>query len=162
MSTKLLVCVYGRANVGKTSSLVELKYEIGNELLRNSVFFKFNDVCSFPKPDFCGYYDTSKAKIGISSAGDDAASVQKGLNALLQVNCDMIFIASRTKGQSSDAVQNFAKTNNYELIWLAKENLYDFNQAWAKTNAQTMKGIMIKHTVETCEAIIHSVYPNLI
>lgn len=130
--------------------------------MRNNVPFKFNDLCSFPGRDFCGYFNTKVVNIGISSAGDNAPLVQKGLDALVQAGCDIIFIASRTKGQSTVAIQNFVKNNNYEVIWLQKENLYDFNQPWAKNNSQVMKDVMIKHTAETCEAIIHSVYPYLI
>lgn len=100
--------------------------------------------------------------IGISSAGDDLNAVQTGLTELHNINCDMIFIGSRTKGAGAAYINNFAAANGYEVIWLAKESLYNFSMPWAIQNKHSMQSLMITHTVETCEAIIHSVYPHII
>lgn len=162
MPNKLIIAVYGRANVGKTSSLRALKQSIESKLTASGTVYTYTDIIPISNFDFRGYFTTGGAMIGISSAGDDLNAVQSGLTVLHQEGCDMIFIGARTKGAGAAYINDFGAANGYEVIWLAKESLYNFSMPWAIQNKHSMQSLMIQHTVETCEAIVHSVYPHII
>lgn len=166
MFPKLIIAIYGRANVGKTISLRLLKTYIGTRLSIKMSAYTYTDIVDYSNYDFRGYFSAPYAartvKLGISSAGDDLYAIKSGLTELHSGNCDMIFIGSRTKGAGANYINLFASNNGYEVIWLSKENIYEFSQPWAIRHKNFMRRLTQMHTVETCAAIIQSVYPGLI
>ena len=119
---KFIVCLRGKAKQGKSESIITLmklllkkpktKLECYEPQLSGEEFLKqYTDGW-----DICGAIYYNGKKIGINSAGDVPRDVRRQLKKLAEKNCDIIFCASRSKGDTVKEVKKIAKRYN-ALIW---------------------------------------------
>lgn len=91
---KTIICLIGRQNSGKTSSIREVY---------KSITGNYPDE----EGDFNGTYQHPEfGNIGFSSWGDPGAN-EEPLDEILQMNCDFVISACRSKGQTIDVVEKF-------------------------------------------------------
>ncbi|MCD9525544.1 ATP-binding protein [Photobacterium carnosum] len=123
MSENNLICVlYGSSNTGKTTSLRLLAKKL-EQITIPSITIPSED-------DFAVTFILKNKKIGIITGGDDRGAIESGLT---QINnnrhCDIIFCASRTKGQTTDFLNKTFK--NEELRWITNMYVYGNNDEQA-------------------------------
>ena len=104
---KTIICLIGRQNSGKTSSIREVYKSItGNYPDKES--------------DFNGTYQHPVfGNIGFSSWGNPGAN-EEPLDEILQMNCDFVISACRSKGQTIDVDENFLfiSLKYFRPVWL--------------------------------------------
>jgi ABC-type lipopolysaccharide export system ATPase subunit len=114
---KTILCLFGPANTGKTSTIRrvdEILQSYGAKLVK--VLFDEND--------FSKEYLFRTHKIGILSLGDPGSEQSDYLRQLSNDNCEIIICTSRSKGATCDAVTAIA-TNGYERYWISPLYEYD-------------------------------------
>ena len=115
---KTILCLYGPANVGKTSSIRrvdEIMHSYGAKLTK--VLLDEYDICT--------EYLFRTHKVGILSLGDPDYEQSNYLNQLAADECEVIVCASRSKGATCDAVSQVVSKYNYELYWISPLYEYD-------------------------------------
>jgi hypothetical protein len=114
---KTIVAIYGVADKGKTSTLREFA---------NLLFVAYPAYKSvFPIPasisstdDFRLILEINGKIIGIESKGDPNTGLRGRLEDLaVNHNCDIILCATRTKGDTVDAVDSLAYHKYFQTIW---------------------------------------------
>lgn len=114
---KTIICLYGPANTGKTSSirLVDEKLQsYGAKLIKN--LLEENDICK--------EYLFRNHKLGILSLGDPNSDQSDYLKQLANDDCEIIVCASRSKGTTCDAVSEIS-VKGYVLYWISPLYEYD-------------------------------------
>ena len=104
MAQKTIICLRGKENTGKTTSIRECyKLMTGKE----------------PKTkDFIANVEASlNIKIGFSSWGAPGAN-KRVLQIVLPDNCDVVITACRTHGGTVEAVDELAKVFGYQVIYI--------------------------------------------
>ena len=107
---KTIICLYGGAGIGKTSSIRAVwdRLNISNQPpLHQSA----DDICAIVP--FCN------STIGIASQGDPYSAQDEWLEELMNLGCEIIVCASRTKGSTVDAVEDVAQRGEYVTIWFS-------------------------------------------
>ena len=115
---KSIICLYGPANTGKTSSIRwvdEILQSYGVKLVK--VLLDENDICK--EIVFRNH------KVGLLSLGDPDSGQLNYLNQLADDECEVIVCTSRSKGATCDAVTQIVSIYNYELYWISP--LYEYN-----------------------------------
>jgi RNase H-fold protein (predicted Holliday junction resolvase) len=85
-------------------------------------------------------------KIGIESQGDPDSRLKNSLNLFIKKECDVIVCATRTRGQTVEAVEKLSKFD-YEIKWL--------EQNYVKPVEQDKNNLaMAKDIIKEIEAII--------
>lgn len=100
----------GRSNVGK-STVIKKVYELLIRKYKGSTEEYLDSGA-----DIRVVLTINKTKVGIESQGDIGERLDKSLELFLKVRCKIIICATRTRGQTVNAVENL-KTRNYEIIW---------------------------------------------
>lgn len=111
MKKKTIIVVSGTANIGKSMTLSRL----GHQLYYAGAL----TTQKFPAKDYRAYFKYNANKIGIQTYGDTEHLVYTGLYELQSQNCDIIAIASKGFGKTVKAIETFANSNNYRVIWTA-------------------------------------------
>jgi hypothetical protein len=105
---KTMIVVYGRANEGKTSTLLEL-YKI--------LTGKISDI------DIVETFKYRGIDIGFASKSDPTqeslAEFKENLIDLAEKNCKIILCSSRTRGLSVEIVDSVIRDYEYHSIWIS-------------------------------------------
>ncbi|WP_139123450.1 hypothetical protein [Aliivibrio fischeri] len=108
--TQLVYALYGASNTGKTTSLKYLTKKL-EEVAIPCYHTPIDD-------DFCVSFIIKGMKVGIISGGDNRQIIESGLEKINDgKNCDIIFCAARTRGQTTHYLMDIFKKN--ELRWVA-------------------------------------------
>ena len=76
-------------------------------------------------------------KIGIESQGDPNSRLPKSLEEFALAGCDLIICATRTSGETVNAVQNLHAVHNYDIVWVSNyRSRQKSNSALNKLSAQ--------------------------
>lgn len=117
--SKKVLCLYGTANCGKSSAIVEL-----DRLMQNSgsaVLVK--NLYPDDSGEVCKIYDAGGILIGIESVGDPDSRQPESLGSFVKGNCSIIICASRTSGKTANNVVELEQ-NGYEVFWLSASSVY--------------------------------------
>jgi hypothetical protein len=139
---KRAIALKGRANSGKTYTISKVY-----ELLKAK-------YPAFKEEDFKITVDIrviliiNGFRIGIESQGDPDSRLEKSLNLFIKKECDVIVCATRTRGQTVEAVEKLSKFG-YDFKW--------FEQNYVKPADQDKKNLaMAKEITKEVEAIVIS------
>ena len=137
-----LIILKGTCNVGKTSTL--------NTLIRKLLSKGANlinpenraDITSFV---ICGFEDH---KVGIITFGDPTSEsdVKGCLQQCNEHQCDIIYAASRTRGNVYEILYNFAKTNDFATVETSP--LYAWNYAETGENPDKLNEIFAEMLIK--------------
>jgi hypothetical protein len=114
---KTIIVVSGKGNVGKSMTLSRLGHQL--------YYAGASTTQKFPAKDFRAYFQYKTKKIGIQTYGDTEHLAYTGLYELQSLNCDIIAIASKGFGKTVKAIEAFANSNNYRVIWTAPYRVWD-------------------------------------
>lgn len=108
MNRKTIVVLYGRGNVGKTSTLRILS----DILLGLPVSYSPDDV------RLVCYY--RGLKVAIATWGDNEDEVVHNINFFREHNADIGITAARTYGRTHAAIENYADEVGAKIVWMKK------------------------------------------
>ena len=159
---KVMIAVSASRNKGKTHAIMAAARHIPLSEVKYLQYYVDAQVTE-PNPSWVlcrGKYaagETNKI-VGFSSEGDTFESVHNGLMALTcdAVYPDVIVLACRTRGESRDAVEDFAAKHGYALIWTSTyygvtsagssffiaPNGVDLNRTFAQSIVELIKKIL--------------------
>lgn len=140
---KTIICLIGRQNSGKTSSIREVY---------KSITGNYPDE----EGDFNGTYQHPEfGNIGFSSWGDPGAN-EEPLDEILQMNCDFVISACRSKGQTIEVVEKFLfislKHFSKKKRWQEYLYLSDFDGMFEKQRPYTNMNMFSQIYCNICHA----------
>ena len=136
---KIIICVCGRHDVGKT-------------LTNNEVWEKLD----FPKVkissgrELKGYGYCKGIKVGVETFGDPNSPQREWLEDLAKDNCKIIVAASRSYGQTVDNVKDIAYKYGYKIIWFTPLCTDELSINWEdlkEFSADTIIELIKKHII---------------
>lgn len=107
---KTIICLWGGAGIGKTSS-IRVVWDRLNISNQPPLHQSADDICAIVP--FCN------STVGIASQGDPYSAQDEWLEELMNLGCEIIVCASRTKGSTVDAVEDVAQRGEYVTIWFS-------------------------------------------
>ncbi len=117
--TKKAFCLRGAANTGKSHTFRNLFNEIVEKYHLNKD--QDCDIKENGKIDILVIiHNVNGLKIGICSYGDNQADIQSRVSILVKENCDIIFCACRTYGESLDETLKLCEIG-YILKFISKQ-----------------------------------------
>jgi len=106
-----IIALYGRANVGKTTALKLVLAALENR--PNATGIRRIDLT-----DVLAIITIGDLKIGIETQGDPTGRLPESLDLLIREGCHIIICATRTRGQTVDAVN--ARARPEDIVWIPK------------------------------------------
>lgn len=130
--------LYGHGQCGKSATLNELK-----ELLREagkSISMKPHPYSESPET-----FEYNGHVVCVAPAGDAREIVEANCRYFKQKGCDVAISATRTKGGSVDALNEFAAKEGVEIEWIAKSCEYNLSEETQKMcNKETAEVVLMK------------------
>jgi len=107
--TRTLLALWGTANSGKSTTIRRV-YELLKSRHKGAkiIYSKF-------RRDFTVILLIKGRKVGIESQGDPNSRLGGSLQLFVKEKCNVIICATRTRGQTVDAVNTLKK--QYEIVW---------------------------------------------
>lgn len=119
---KQIIALFGSSGRGKTTALKGFIEKLKNN--SNFIFKGYVDEYNGTHLDVVALfeYKLGQAVIGISTAGDIRSIIHERVgNCLIKkYNAQIIFTASRTKGETCDELNLLSKNYKYSLSWIEK------------------------------------------
>lgn len=109
---KKIIALKGVANVGKSDTIMKV-YELLKKRYPNA---KIECRDKIFRIDINVVLIINGVKIGIESKGDPSSNLPKKLNAFKSADCQVIICATRSKGQTVDAVLKLEP--KYDVLWM--------------------------------------------
>lgn len=120
--TKKIICLQGRYDSGKTSTmkrLVKTLLQTYKDNCKDGLEYLFDDIYG---EDFVRIIkNVNGKKVGINSRGDEWKFIKRWLEILAKNKCDIIFCACHSYGKTVEVIQEFASSNNYKLDFVLKD-----------------------------------------
>lgn len=114
---KAILAVSNSAGKGKTSTLRELVVAFQNSYPNHIQLFPVLDAIR-ETGDFCWVIQIGDLTVAIESCGDPKTDLKGRLAKLKeQWNADVIFCATRTKGETVQVVAHFSASQGFDAIW---------------------------------------------
>lgn len=130
---KIALALYGSGEKGKTTTLNLLIDLITSDLTDFSMPVKTENELQINQRicmEFRGL------KVGICTWGDNEEEVNKNCNFFESQNCNFIITATRSKGGSCKAINDYCIEKGFALQWIPKtvvaENQYETNLVQAQ------------------------------
>ena len=147
------MALWHSSNKGKTETLVELAAYLQwryNPAIRVDIPYSPSAPIDPSKKDIRCKFQIGGLVVAIDSEGDPNTGLDVRLLELVTThNADVIFCASRTRGDTVDAVEKIHKNNGYELIWTSTYHLC------AKGCTTTANRVKAQHMVELMQQLGH-------
>jgi len=118
--TKLIICLYGVENSGKTSVIRKL----ANKFKLQSKIYNEKEIKVPCKSDFRLCFHHERMKVGIASGGDTLKIVKENLDFFFKENCDVMIITARSGGKSHKEINKHSK--NHEIIWYRQADVHRY------------------------------------
>lgn len=114
---KQLIALYGTSNVGKTQT-IRFVFEKLTREFSECIFHKDFDQIIREHGDICIVVIINGKIIGIESQGDPNSRIFISLPIFVNLKCDIILCATRTRGATVAEVEKLNK--EYEIKWVRK------------------------------------------
>lgn len=137
---RTVLASYGIAKIGKTSSLSEVYTELKARFsITQAPLMDDGDIKDILTISVCG----QSILIGIETQGDPNSRQKDSIDEFVKNNCDILILASRTRGKTVDNIDNLVTTKggNYDrIIWIphyyccesSDISIDDLNKLYAK------------------------------
>ena len=115
---KVLICLRGLGSTGKTSSILRA-YNLF-ESINKQIYAKSGT-------DICASVSVGGHLVGFASQGDPNSFQEEWIEYLIKMSCPVIVCASRTKGQTAEALNRIAGKYNYRVIYMSPFTSYSYH-----------------------------------
>ena len=132
-----IIGLYGHGQCGKSATLNELK-----ELLREAG----KSISKQPHP-YSESPETFEYKghvVCVAPAGDMREIVEANCRNFKHNGCDVAISATRTKGSSVDALNEYAESEGVKVEWIAKSYEYNLSEETQKMCNKEMAEMIFK------------------
>lgn len=132
-----IIGLYGHGQCGKSETLNELK-----ELLRKagkSISLSEHPYCEMPET-----FEYQGRIVCVAPAGDTREIVEANCRYFKQKGCDVAISATRTKGGSVDALNEFADSEGVKVEWIAQSYEYNLSEETQKMCNKEMAEVNFK------------------
>lgn len=132
-----IIGLYGHGQCGKSATLNELK-----KLLR--VAGKSVSMKPHPHSESTETFEYNGLEVCVAPAGDTRGIVEANCRYFKQKGCDVAISATRTKGGSVDALNEFADSEGVKVEWIAKSYEYNLSQETQKMCNKEIAEVIMK------------------
>ena len=108
---KKIIALYRRAETGKTSTLNLLI-----ELLDKNKKVEEERLIEDRRVSI----SYGSKKIAVTTWGDNGFELKENINYFEKENCDILVTATRTRGETTEILTDYAKEIDTEIIWIEK------------------------------------------
>lgn len=115
---KKVIALRGIAKVGKSTTINKVY-----ALLRNKYPTAKIEHEKSTRVEITAVLTIDGVKLGIESHGDPGSVLEESLRLFARLGCQLIICATRTRGQTVDAVGRLAPS--FEVLWFNQENSSD-------------------------------------
>ena len=130
---KKIIALYRCANMGKTHTLNHLI-----ELLN-----KNRKMCSKAlAEDRRESILYNGKKIAVTTWGDNGFELKENINYFEKEDCDILVTATRTRGETTEILNDYAKEINTEIIWIEKNLSASLDELINQTQAKDIKAVI--------------------
>ena len=112
---KTIIVVRNVGGRGKTETLRAL----GNLIIADPAIAVIEQIPSdnSERRDFRLVVRMNERVVGIESQGDPGTRLEVRLIELINLDCEIIVCASRTRGETERAIENVARAQDFQIIW---------------------------------------------
>jgi hypothetical protein len=114
-----IIVLSGRSNIGK-SNTIKIVYERLLTKYPYPSLIILPDTLAETGKEIWVVIKINGKRIGIESRGDNRTLVENALSIFVDYKCDIILCASRTRGESWDAIQAFGSAHDYNINRIEK------------------------------------------
>ena len=114
---KLVIANRGAGGIGKSASVKAVYY-----LLKSKGYLLISETWQYEEEigDIKAIFDINGVKVGIESQGDPGYDMEKTMEEFVEVGCDIIVTACRTKSDTYHKVTDYlCEEKGYDILWAA-------------------------------------------
>lgn len=141
---KTIITIWHRSNMGKSSTILELAKLLLIQRTDVQIIQCSKDAQNLTV-DFRLIISFKGKIIALESQGDPNSRLGERLLELETFNPSIIICTSRTRGETVNAIENFADNNDYDTIWTStyqvSNNHNEFNMLKAMHLMQIIESI---------------------
>lgn len=130
---KKVILLRGRENTGKTYTL---NYLIG---LLDKTKEVYDDAL---KEDRCLVISYNGMKIAIGTKGDGEREVKENIKFAVDNGCDILVTATRSKGQTVKAVEDYSRVSGVTKIWIKKNLAMRLTESVNEVQAEDIQSLI--------------------
>ena len=130
---KKIIALYRRAETGKTSTLNLLI-----ELLDKNEKAEENRLTKDRRVSI----SYGSKKIAVTTWGDNEVELKENIKYFEKEDCDILVTATRTRGETSEILNDYAKEINTEIIWIEKNLSASLDELINQTQAKDIKAVI--------------------
>ncbi len=130
---KKIIALYRRAETGKTSTLNLLI-----ELLDKNK--KVEEIRLTEDRRVSISYGNKK--IAVTTWGDNGFELKENIKYFENEDCDILVTATRTRGETTEILNDYAKEINTEIIWIEKNLSASLEELINQTQAKDIKAVI--------------------
>lgn len=130
---KKIIALYRRAETGKTSTLNLLI-----ELLDKNEKAEENRLTEDRRVSI----SYGSKKIAVTTWGDNEVELKENIKYFEKKDCDILVTATRTRGETTEILNDYAKEINTEIIWIEKNLSASLEELINQTQAKDIKAVI--------------------
>lgn len=130
---KKIIALYRRAETGKTSTLNLLI-----ELLDKNEKAEENRLTEDRRVSI----SYGSKKIAVTTWGDNEDELKENIKYFEKKDCDILVTATRTRGETTEILNDYAKEINTEIIWIEKNLSASLEILINQTQAKDIKAVI--------------------
>ena len=130
---KKIIALYRRAETGKTSTLNLLI-----ELLDKNEKAEENRLTKDRRVSI----SYGSKKIAVTTWGDNEVELKENIKYFEKEDCDILVTATRTRGETTEILNDYAKEINTEIIWIEKNLSASLEELINQTQAKDIKAVI--------------------
>lgn len=130
---KKIIALYRRAETGKTSTLNLLI-----ELLDKNEKAEENRLTEDRRVSI----SYGSKKIAVTTWGDNEDELKENIKYFEKKDCDILVTATRTRGETTEILNDYAKEINTEIIWIEKNLSASLEELINQTQAKDIKAVI--------------------
>lgn len=126
---KYLIGLYGKSNIGKTEA-IRLVFELIKEKYPDLKYDPDYQPILSNDGDISVIVIVNGIKIGIESQGDPNSRIFVSIPIFINLNCDVILCATRTRGATVQIIEGLK--NDFQINWIEKKQVDDSKLQFAE------------------------------
>ena len=145
---RTIIAIWHSADMGKTETIRAFANLLINNFQGNLVPIR-PDIARVPvNGDFTLVVRINGVVIGITSQGDPRTGLEGRLQNLADTHeCNIILCATRTRGETTTAVDRVARSRNYQTIWTSTY------QIEGEANRRTVNDLKARHLLDLIQTL---------